>query len=178
MDVPKIDIQKILYTTDLSESGRHAFAHAASLTRQYEAELTVLHVVKEEPELISRSLVGHIPDELWERLKKESLEDARDILLERKRDNTFIKQCVGDFCEGIQLAEPKNAYVTYTVAIKLGHPVEEILDFAYSGSYDMIIMGSHGHSALQDAMIGNTVRRVLRRSEIPVLVVRVPKETS
>lgn len=175
MEVPKISIQKILYTTDLSESGRHAFAHAASLANKYKADLTVLHVVKLDREL-SRSLIGYIPDELWDNLKKQSLEEARKALLERRRDDAFIKQCIGDFCEEIQANGPKEAYIRYNVAVELGHPVEKILEYAQIGKYDMIVMASHGHSTLEDAMLGNTVRRVLRRASIPVLVVRVPDE--
>ena len=32
--LPKIEYKKILYVTDLSESGRHAFPHAASIARR------------------------------------------------------------------------------------------------------------------------------------------------
>ncbi len=176
MDVPKINIQKILYTTDLSESGRHAFAYAASMAKQYQADLTVMHVVPAESEMDKR-LIGYMPEELWEQLKKQSLQEARETLLGRKRDDAYIKKCVGDFCEEIQEAGPKEAYISYTVAVELGHPVEKIIKFAGDGGYDLIVMGSHGHSTFEDAMIGNTVRRVLRRAAIPVMVIRVPKDS-
>lgn len=174
MDVPKIKINKILYTTDLSESGRHAFAYAASLAHQYGAELTVYHVVHQDPEP-HKSLSTFMSDELWESLKKQNLETAMETLLERRRDDTYIKQCIGEFCEGVQSAGPDNPYVEYTVAVDLGHPVEKILEFADKEGYDCIVMASHGHSTFQDAMLGNTVRRVLRRAKQPVLVVRVPE---
>lgn len=173
MDVPKIGFNKILYTTDLSESGRHAFAYAASMAHQYGAELTVFHVVQQEPEK-HRSLTTFMSDELWERLKKENLETAIETLLERRRDDTYIKQCIGDFCEGVQSAGPDNPYVEYSIAVASGHPVEKILEYADKGGYDCIVMASHGHSSFKDAMLGNTVRRVLKRAKQPVLVVRVP----
>ena len=175
MDLPKIAIKNILYTTDLSESGRYAFTYALSLAHVYKADLTVLHVVKSEPEL-DRSLIGYIPDELWDSLKKESLEDARETLLGRKRDDTFIKKCIGKFCEEIQAEIPRDAYVGYNIALELGHPVEKIIDFAGNEGCDIIVMASHGRSTLEDAMLGNTVRRVLRRATVPVMVVRVPRE--
>lgn len=173
MDIPRISIKKILYPTDLSESGRQAFAYAASLTRQYEAELTVFHVVKADPEL-NKSLIGYIPDELWETIKKQSLEEARETLLHRKRDDAFIKKCIGDFCDDILAAGPEESYVSYDIALDMGHPVEKIIDFADKGKYDLIVMASHGHSLLEDAVLGTTVRRVLRRAQVPVLVVRTP----
>ena len=51
-----------------------------------------------------------------------------------------------------------------------------ILQVANDEQYDLIVMGSHGHGSLRHAMIGDTVRRVMRISKIPVLVIRVPEE--
>jgi nucleotide-binding universal stress UspA family protein len=173
MDIPKIEIKKILYTTDLSESGRYAFSYAASLANAYKAEITVLHVIEEGPEL-DKTLVGYISEELWEQIKKQNLEEAREILVNRKKDNAAIRKCVGDFCEEIQSSTPGEAYVTYEIAIEMGNPVEKILEYAAQGSYDLIVVGSHGHGTL-DTMIGDTARRIVRRSEIPVFVVRLPR---
>ena len=174
MDVPKIGFNKILYTTDLSESGRHAFAYAASLAHQYDADLTVFHVVQQDPEP-HKSLSTFMSDELWESLKKQNLENALETLLERRRDDTYIKQCIGEFCEDVQSAGPDNPYVKYSIAVESGHPVEKILEFAEKEGYDCIVMASHGHSSFQDAMLGNNVRRVLKRAKLPVLVIRVPE---
>ena len=41
----QIKYKKILYVTDLSESGRHAFPHAVAIARSNDAQLTVFHVV-------------------------------------------------------------------------------------------------------------------------------------
>jgi nucleotide-binding universal stress UspA family protein len=49
--VPEVEYKKILYTTDLSERGRFAFHHAASLARRYSAKLTAFHVVEGGAEL-------------------------------------------------------------------------------------------------------------------------------
>lgn len=175
MEVPKLSFKKILYTTDLSESGRFAFDYAASLSNIYNAELTALHVVEEGPELDKR-LVGYMKDDLWEEIKQRNLEEAIDILVNRKRENTAIfHKCVEDMCEIVQEDLPQDTYVKYDVAVKLGHPVEEIIKFADQGGYDLIVIGSHGLDKLKDAMLGNTVRRVLRKSKVPVMVVRLPK---
>ena len=91
--VPPINYKKILYTTDLSESGRYAFHHAASLTNCYGADLTVIHVVEGGPEL-DRRLFGYVDEKLWEEIKTRNLDEAKDILTSRKRDNAAIKECV------------------------------------------------------------------------------------
>jgi nucleotide-binding universal stress UspA family protein len=51
-----------------------------------------------------------------------------------------------------------------------------ILDDAHNGDFDLVVMGTHGHSVFVDAMMGGTARRVLRRCKKPVLAVRLPKE--
>ncbi|MBW2634922.1 MAG: universal stress protein, partial [Deltaproteobacteria bacterium] len=45
MELPKIDIKKILFATDLSESSRYAFAHAINMADRLGAGLTILHVM-------------------------------------------------------------------------------------------------------------------------------------
>jgi nucleotide-binding universal stress UspA family protein len=175
-EVPKIEYRKILYTTDLSESGRYAFSHAASLANRYEAELTALHVVEGGPDLDSR-LFGYVDEKLWDEIKTRNLQEARDLLISRKRDNTAIKECVGQFCDDVQAAMPEEADVTYSIEIEMGDPVDKIIDYAETGKYDLIVMGSHGHGLLKHAIMGDTVKRVVQRSEIPVLVVRVPEGT-
>jgi nucleotide-binding universal stress UspA family protein len=173
--IPKIEYKKILYTTDLSKSGRYAFHHAASITRHYEAELTAFHVVEGGPEL-DRRLFGYVDEKLWEDIKTRNLQEARDILISRKRDNTAIKECVGQFCEEVQSNIPEHPDVTYSIVVKIGDPVDQIVEEAEAGNYDLIVMGSHGHGPVRAAFMGDTVRRVVRRSKIPVLVVRVPEE--
>jgi len=50
----------------------------------------------------------------------------------------------------------------------------QILKVSEDRQCDLIVMGSHGHGALEDALIGSTASKVLRRSKKPVLVVRLP----
>ena len=172
--VPPINYKKILYTTDLSESGRYAFHHAASLTNCYGADLTVIHVVEGGPEL-DRRLFGYVDEKLWEEIKTRNLEEAKDILISRKRDNAAIKECVGQFCEEIQAGMPEQADITYKIEIKMGDPVEQIVEMAENGNYDLIVMGRHGDGAIKTAVLGDVVRKVVRHTDIPVLIVKVPE---
>ena len=173
--IPKIEYGKILYTTDLSESGRFAFHHAVSLTNRYKADLTVLHVVEGGPEL-DRRLFGYVDEKLWEEIKTRNLDEARNILIHRRRDNVAIKECVGQYCEEVQGNMPDQPDVSYGIVIKMGDPVNVIIEESQAGNYDLIVMGKHGHGPLRAAMMGDTVLRVVKRSRVPVLVVRVPGE--
>jgi nucleotide-binding universal stress UspA family protein len=62
------------------------------------------------------------------------------------------------------------------ILVKIGIPEEKILQEVDKGDFDVVVMGTHGHGAFADAMMGSTARRVLRRSKKPVLVVRLPEE--
>jgi nucleotide-binding universal stress UspA family protein len=53
-----------------------------------------------------------------------------------------------------------------------GDAVDVIAARARSGRYDVIVMGSHGHSALGSIVLGSVVTGVMARCEVPVLVVR------
>ena len=177
MEVPKVRVEKILYPTDLSDTGRHAFAYAASLAVLYGADLTVFHVLEEGPELDPR-LAGYVSEALWEEIKQRDLKEATEMLIRRRRDDAAIRDVVGAFCEQAQLGAPRDAYVTYDIDVTLGHPVQEIVRKAREGGYDLIVLGCHGHGTLVEAMefmIGDTVRNVLRRSRVPVVVVPLPR---
>ena len=50
----------------------------------------------------------------------------------------------------------------------------EIIQILKSTEFDLLIIGRHGHGTLKDSMLGSTARRVLRRINIPALLVPLP----
>ncbi|RLB93486.1 MAG: universal stress protein, partial [Deltaproteobacteria bacterium] len=61
MELPSVNIKKVLYTTDLSWSARYAFSYALSLAGKYEASLVILHVIEEIPNFDQR-IIGYITE--------------------------------------------------------------------------------------------------------------------
>ncbi|MCW7538331.1 universal stress protein [Aquabacterium sp. A7-Y] len=55
---------------------------------------------------------------------------------------------------------------------KVGHPGEVIAKTADSGGFGLVVMGSHGHSALGNLVLGSVATNVLAHSKVPVLLVR------
>ena len=55
---------------------------------------------------------------------------------------------------------------------KTGHAPEVIAKMADKGKFDLVIMGSHGHSNLMNLVTGSVTTQVLARSKVPVLLVR------
>ena len=54
----------------------------------------------------------------------------------------------------------------------IGHPAEEIVRKAAEENVDLIVMGSHGHGALANIVLGSVATRVLATCASPVLLVR------
>jgi len=55
---------------------------------------------------------------------------------------------------------------------KVGHAGETIAKTAESGKYDLVVMGSHGHSSLGNLVLGSVATQVLAHCAVPVLLVR------
>ena len=176
MDLPKVDVKKILYATDLSANARYAFAYAVSLADLYNAAVTFIHVLPEVSDRLDKSIVGYISEERWEEIKSQNVEEAREAIIGKRRDHLAIRDALHQFSENVKESREGEGFVTDDIIVVRGNPVEEILRYSEEKNCDLIVMGTHGQGTLADAMMGSTARRVLRRSPKPVLVVRLPGE--
>jgi nucleotide-binding universal stress UspA family protein len=176
MKLPKVEVHKILYATDLSENARYAFAYAVSLADLYNAAITFIHVLPEVSHRLDKSVIGYISEERWEEIKSQHVEQAREAIIGKRRDHLAIRDALHQFSEDAKEGRQGEGFVTDDIIVVRGNPVEEILKYCSEKNCDLIVMGTHGHGTLADAMMGSTARRVLRRSPKPVLVVRLPEE--
>ncbi len=160
--LPKI--KNILYATDLSESARHAFSYAALLADSLHAEIAVLHVLEEIPASSKSQLIDYMGEETWNSLRELKRSDFQETIRGRLED--FCKEA------GEELTECRN--MVRDMLIREGNPSVQILEEMERGDYDMLVIGTHGHGALADALMGGTARRVVRRCAKPVTVVRLP----
>lgn len=55
---------------------------------------------------------------------------------------------------------------------KVGHAADVIATTAVKGKYDLIVMGSAGHSALANMVMGSVTTKVLAQCSTPVLLIR------
>jgi nucleotide-binding universal stress UspA family protein len=62
--------------------------------------------------------------------------------------------------------------VGLTSRLLRGSAAETILRTIEDGDYDLVVMGSHGHSRLHRALLGSVSHRVLHDSPVPVLLIR------
>ncbi len=172
MILPPVHIKKILYGTDLSENARYAFAYAVSLANAYQAGITILHVLADDANIEACAAL-YIGREAWHQIRQRTYDRARQALIGKKRADIAIEEVLQKFSETTRAADAGQASVTDEIIVKQGVPEEHILAQAIQRQADLIVIGSHGHGAIAEALMGSTARRVLRRSTIPVVVVPV-----
>jgi nucleotide-binding universal stress UspA family protein len=57
--------------------------------------------------------------------------------------------------------------------VRYGDPAEEILDHVTWDHIDLIAMATHGRTGLKRVVLGSVAERVLRRTPVPMLLLRV-----
>ena len=86
-------------------------------------------------------------------------------------DENFVSACKARLLT-LARASKVPAEMIESLLIRHGAAYHEIVDAARSLKADLIVIGSHGCSALQHATLGSVAERVVRHAHCPVLVVR------
>ncbi|MFB6284101.1 MAG: universal stress protein [Halobacteria archaeon] len=148
-------IDKILVPTDGSSGTKKAVDYAIDVAEMADAELHTLYVVSQAPK-------GAIPREEW-----TTGNNWDDIPPAAEGD---AKEAIDQV---VEQAESRGTDVTR--GVRIGEPHKEIKGYAEENEIDLIVMGTHGKTAIANVLIGSVTERVVRYSEIPVLTVKVPK---
>jgi len=164
-------IKKILYATDLSEMAAHAYAYAVSLANMYNASIVMLHVMAEFSG--QEFVVNMIPATSWEDIKARHYAEAKTSLIGKKRDNIAIKEVLEAFSVQAKSENDEQNNASDEILIRNGKPSEVIMETAQELNCDLIVMGTKGQGAIADMLIGSTAKRVVGKSPIPVLVIRL-----
>jgi len=175
MRVPKVEINRILYATDLSETARHAFAYAVSLANLYEAQLVILYVASDDG-MDEEDLKQHVDKDQWEKIQKQNMDDAREVLIGKKKQSETIRQVLNHFCSSVVASSDSQPAVKDEIEIIAGDPVEEIVTHARDMACDLIVIGNRGHSPASAKNIGSTAHEVLQRAGMPVMLVHGPSD--
>ncbi len=159
------EIKKILYAADLSENARNAFGYALDLAQKYNAMVTILYVMENMNHIAENQVRDLFGKDEWNKIKSEKFEHITKKIDAR----------IENFCQEMNSYFASCRLLVEDILIKEGSPTLEILETSKDIKADMIVMGSYGHNILQGALLGGTARKVVKNSEIPVLVVRLPK---
>jgi nucleotide-binding universal stress UspA family protein len=146
-------IQKILVPVDGSDTARKGLEYALYLAQQTGSKIILLSVINQAISAQS-ALAEAIPPSLCKNL------------------GDCLKKTVEDTIAAAEGLCKTNGVESEKVICE-GHPVEEILRGAKESGADLIVIGSHGRSALGAAFMGSVAIGVMHSDmKIPVLVVK------
>lgn len=148
---------KVVVGIDYSDSSARALSAALNLAvLRPDVQIYALTVAEG---LLSR------PEEIVEEAQREFRAEAQSTL------DGFLAEKIREFEQSGRKINKKRV----AAAVDFGSPSERILALAEDLQADMIVIGSHGKTALKRLMVGSVAESVLRHARCPVLVVR-PKQ--
>jgi len=167
------EIKKILYTTNLGKSTRPVIKFSVSLAKKHDAKLYLLHVVEPLSDSGSFLIEAYLSEEMAQQAK-EITQKMRKQASQHVLDK--IKNRVERFCaEELDTTPEQQSHLFGGIRVVSGSPAEMIVQEAENLGVDLIVVGSYTSSALKNALLGSTARKVTQISRKPVLVVPMPK---
>lgn len=142
-------MKSILVPIDFSKTSEYACKMASKIAQKSESKVCLLHVIE-------------LPSGMADMGTRSSFSIPESMLYLRK-----IRERILEFKDRY-FDEDQNVYH----AIRFQNPYEGIIDCADKIEASLIIMGSRGLSDFEEILIGSNTEKVVRRSKIPVLVVK------
>ena len=141
-------MKRILVPTDFSNFAESALQVAASIAKKNNCEIFLLHLLE-------------LPHQM-----NDAVTDGRSIpevmLFIQKANEKLQKIKEQPYLDGISIHS----------SIQFERAFTGILSFYKKNEIDLIIMGSHGTSGVEEMVIGSNTEKIVRLSEIPVLVIK------
>lgn len=145
-----LEYRSILAPTDFSPHAAAALRHACALAQKLGAELHLLHIL---PDFVPASpdpiLAPSMPPEYF----NEAEARAREALA--------------------QLLDPSWGHPTSVkLAVHWGSAADGIVAYAKDHAIDLVVIATHGRTALRHVLLGSVSERIIREAPCPVLTIR------
>ncbi len=140
-------MNRILVPIDFSECSAHALEVAATLAKDSGASILLLHMLGLSEAILTKNEA------------QEFMEAKYYMMLAKKRFAEFLDK---DYLKGIKVTEMVQNYKIF----------EELNKVALEQNADLIVMGSHGTGGLGKFFVGSNTEKVVRTSNVPVLVIK------
>lgn len=142
-------MKDILITTDFSEGSKAAFKSAVQLAKNGQANLHILHVVNTPVD--------------WLKLTKAQEKNYPETIKE-------IGHATDSLNKLVEKAEKEGVKAKEILQFNMG--LADLCHYIDHRDYDLVVIGSHGSSSMEDGLLGSNAQRILRNSHTPVLVVK------
>jgi nucleotide-binding universal stress UspA family protein len=153
-------MKKILVPVDYSKTSTTAFDVAFDIAKKSGAEIIAMNVV-EEVTTESYRVTGE-----WHKADWEDRIFTFELL---KKSKAQLEKLVKD---------PKYAEVKVTGEQRVGNPYHGITTIVTEKKVDLIVMGTRGHTKLEEMVIGTNTEKVVRHARCPVLTVQKKPATT
>lgn len=144
---------RILIPTDGSEQASAAIDEGIEMAKQHDATVHAVYVVEPIP-------LGRYPSGM-----EAAGKEWGDVVDEQKGEGEQALATIAERGEA--------AGVDVVESIEYGKPSQEIIEYVDEHDVDAIVMGTHGRSGVDRLVIGSVAEKVVRKSEVPVLTVRM-----
>ncbi len=144
-----INLKRILVATDFSQHSQVALKYAVAFAEAFQAEIILCHVL-EKPDFLSALppvFEGYFPPNITELHEKHARSECEAILT-------------------------KYGIANARLVLPHGNPATETVAAAKAEDVDLIIVGTHGRSALTHLLLGSVAEKIVRSAGCPVLTVR------
>lgn len=146
-------MKTIVAALDFSDASTSVRDAAVKMAESFGAVLHLVHVIEPEP---TYSAYGFTPEEFpaIHTFQKEARSRAGKALAAQREKVT------GELSVETHLLE--------------GTPLRVLLQFAEEHDADLMVLGSHGHGVMASVLLGSVAEGMVRKAEIPALVVPAP----
>jgi len=152
-------MERVLVCTAGKEPGLAAVKCGGQVAHLIGAQVTVLHVMSQ---IAGRPVLP--PDAL------EDLEAPAQTLMEHHTPEGICLEEAMDILTGLEVpARP---------LVRHGPVVEEILDEARQGAYDLLVIGAHATAGLMGLLLDDVAHQIISHADRPILVARPRREGS
>ncbi|MGZ5021928.1 MAG: universal stress protein [Chthoniobacterales bacterium] len=145
-ELPVMRLQRLLVAIDFSESSLHALRRAVEMVAGSNASLLILHVVPANYGLLE--------------IGREGLRDF---------DAAQQQQAAARLRVLVETTVPRE--IETDLEVRVGRPADEIVAAASEAKSDLIVLSTHGHTALDRLLLGSVADRVIRITTTPLLLI-------
>lgn len=143
-----MEVERILWPTDLSGSAKQALRYVQSLTQKYQAEIHVLYVIEDIAH--HRGWYGDFEDDRINKI----------IEWEGKKAKERLDDICSNYLDGCPL---------YIKHVAVGDPAQEILNLVDKENIDMVILSTRG--AKGNFSFGSVAEKIVKNATVPVVTI-------
>lgn len=139
----------ILVPFDLSNQSVRAFKTALNIAKNYNSKITLLTCIE---------------GDAWHHKFYDSRADNELIKKQKKASQSQITK--------LEVLAKKSGVNTKSQILKSRSVVKDIVTYAKSRKFDLIVMGSHGRTGMDKLILGSVANGVTQKASCPVLLIK------